>query len=208
MLYFIKKLLGSKDIPYRYDQIFDEVKRKKPKNIMEIGVWSGERARKMIKLASRFNSLQDINYFGLDLFETMDTVKYTQEVSKQPPKMEEIEKKLSLTGASIHLIKGDTTETLPLNVDKLPAMDIVFIDGGHSLETIANDWLYVSKLMHEKTVVIFDDYWKDRNDAGAKVTVDNIDRDIFSVELLPVVDNFINPSFGYLSIQLAKVTRR
>jgi hypothetical protein len=42
-------------------------------------------------------------------------------------------------GAKIFLFKGDTREVLPKVVNTLPMMDFIFIDSGHSLETIEND---------------------------------------------------------------------
>ncbi len=208
MLYFIKKhILRSKDIPRRYDQIFTEIKRLKPKNIMEIGVWSGERARRMIEIASRYNKPTTINYFGFDFFERMDSETFQKEVSKQPPPQEVVQSKLLKTGASINLIKGDTTQTLRNEQGKHPSMDIIFIDGGHSLETVESDWQNAKTFMHKGSVLIFDDYWTNRIDAGAKRTVDAIDRNEFSVEIMPVVDSFDNTSFGRLVIQLAKVTK-
>ena len=207
MLYFFKHLFGAKGIAYRYDQLFDEVRRVKPKNIMEIGVWTGERARKMIEIAKKYHPSSSVHYYGFDLFERMDEDKYSREVSKQPPTQFSIEFKLNTTGASIHLFKGDTTETLPDLEGKLPKMDLVFIDGGHSLETIANDWQCTSRLLHPSSVVIFDDYWTNRFDAGSKVTVDAINRKEYSVTILPVMDSFDTTPFGPLQIQFAKVVK-
>jgi hypothetical protein len=207
MIYFFKKLLGIGGFPYRYDQLFDLAKEISPLNIMEVGVWTGERAKKLISIASRAYNISRINYYGFDLFETMDDEKFNKELSKQPPSIDEVREKLSKTGANIHLYKGDTTKVLPQVYESLPKMDLVFIDGGHSLETIKNDWLYASKLMHDKTVVIFDDYWLDRVDAGAKAIVDSIDIGEYSVSVLPVTDSFSVTSFGPLRIKLAKVTK-
>jgi len=207
MIYFIKKFLRFKSIPKRYDQLFDEVRNVKPANIMEIGVWKGERAKKMIELAKRYNTSDSIHYYGFDLFEIMDEEKYSKEMSKQPPSIKAIEDKLGDMGAHIHLFKGDTTQTLPNVVSDLPKMDLVFIDGGHSLETIENDWLYVSKLLKSGSMVIFDDYWPNRMDAGSKVAVDAIDRKEYSVTILPVLDEFDTTPFGPLKIQFAKVVK-
>lgn len=207
MIYLIKKLFRVKGIAYRYDQLFDEAKKKRPKYIMEIGVWKGERAKKMIELAKRYNTADSIHYYGFDLFETMDEEKYNKEVSKQPPSMDTIEEKLKVTGAHIHLFKGDTTKTLPDAASNLPEMDLVFIDGGHSLETIANDWQYVSTMLGSGSTVIFDDYWSNRTDAGSKVTVDSINKDEYSVTILPIVDRFDTTPFGPLQIQFAKVIK-
>ena len=118
----------------------------------------------------------------------------------------EEEKKLQETGVNVHLYKGNTMKTLPAVISDLPPMDVIFIDGGHSLETIQNDWRCAKALMSEKTAVIFDDYWLNRHD-GARPVVDAIDRTKYTVNLLPVVDVFFNPNFGRLVIVFAKVTR-
>lgn len=207
MFYFVKKLLRIGNLPYRYDQLFNIAREISPLNIMEIGVWTGERAKKLISTASKTNDISKVNYYGFDLFETMDDNKFKKELSKQPPSIDEVKERLSKMGANIHLYKGDTTKILPQVYKSLPKMDLVFIDGGHSLETIKNDWLYSSKLMHEKTVVIFDDYWSNRVDAGAKAIVDAIDCKEYCVSILPVMDSFDVTSFGPLRIKLAKVTK-
>jgi len=174
---------------------------------LEIGVWTGERSRKMILLALKFRDDNQINYYGFDLFETMDEEKFKKEISKQPPSLLEVENKPKQISTNIHLFKGDTLKILPDVYKNLPKMDLVFIDGGHSLETIDNDWLYVSKLLHRGSVVIFDDYWPNRTDAGAKETVDSISRLEYHVEILPVTDHFSDTPFGPLTIQLAKVVK-
>lgn len=207
MIYFLKKFLRIGNLPYRYDQLFDIAKEVSPLNIMEIGVWTGERAKKLISIASKKHDIPKVNYYGFDLFEIMGDDMFKKELSKQPPSINEIKEKLSKTGATVHLYKGDTTKVLPQVYKSLPKMDLIFIDGGHSLETIKNDWLYSSKLMHEDTVVIFDDYWSDRVDAGAKTTVDAIDCKEYSVSILPVMDSFDVTSFGPLRIRLAKVIK-
>lgn len=175
---------------------------------MEIGTWTGDRGRTMIKLAQRYRPASDLAYYGFDLFGQMTSEKFSGEKSKWPPTQQEVYDKLSTTGAQVHLFQGDTTKILPEVVKELPTMDFVFIDGGHSLETIASDWLWASKLMHDHTVLVFDDYWPDRTDAGCKVTVDGIDRQLYRTRLLPITDTFKKTNFGFLKIKLAKIQRR
>lgn len=175
---------------------------------MEIGTWTGDRALTMIKLAKRYRSAKEIDYYGFDLFGQMTIERFDEEKSKWPPTQQEACEKLSATGANIHLFQGDTMKVLPEMAGKLPKMDLIFIDGGHSLETIANDWYWASQLMHDQTVVVFDDYWSGRTDAGCKVTVDGINRSVYYVDLLPIVDKFKKTDFGPLKIKLAKVKKR
>ena len=202
-----KKIRSWLRRPKRYWQLFWLIIRIKPRKIMEIGTWTGDRAVTMINLAKHHHNAREVDYYGFDLFGQMTTDIFVEEKSKWPPTQQEAFTKLSSTGASIHLFQGDTMKVLPEVVLKLPKMDFIFIDGGHSLDTIANDWHWASQLMHDKTVVVFDDYWLNRTDAGCKTTVDGIDRRLYRVILLPIIDKFKKTNFGPLKTKLAKVKK-
>ncbi len=192
--------------PRRYRYLFKVIRKIRPRKIMEIGTWQGVRASQVIEEAKKMRLASDIAYYGFDLFEEMDEARLAHEISKSPFSMDEIQRRLDSTGAAVHLYKGDSTKTLPRLVGTLPMMDFIFIDGGHSLGTVRSDWENVQKLMHERTIVIFDDYWRNRTDAGAKSTVDGIDRACYDVRILPRVDRF-KKGGSILEIQFARVQR-
>lgn len=192
----------------RYHALYDAIKRTRALRIMEIGTWRGDRAVKMITLAQRLNRNEKVEYYGFDLFESLDQTLFVDEISKWPPTQKEVEEKLMATGASIHLYKGNTQTVLPESLTSLPPMDFIFIDGGHSQETILNDWMNSKELMHDKTVVIFDDYWPESLTEGAKPIVDSIDTSLYNVEILPTVDRFTNKDFGKLVIRFAEITKK
>lgn len=191
--------------PKRYSQIFKVMDDIKPQNIMEIGTWNGKRAYQMIKYAKKYYPVNKITYYGFDIFENMTKDMHEKEISKIPPNLKDVELFLQKTKVSIKLFKGNTIEILPKAANHLPKMDFIFIDGGHSIKTIINDWNYAKELMHVKTVVIFDDYWN-RNDAGAKSIVDKIDRKKYEVEIIPIQDEF-KKKWGILKINLVKVKK-
>ncbi len=191
--------------PKRYHHLYDTIKSNHPKTILEIGVWNGKRGVEMLKEALKHQG--EVDYYGFDLFEDLGETGYIEELSKMPPTEDKVKTLLQTTKANIHLYKGNTLKTLSEAVGKIPKMDFIFIDGGHSVETIASDWKYVQELMHKDTVVIFDDYWRNRTDAGCKAVVDAIDHNQFNVEILPEIDRFNNPDFGNLEISFAKVTQ-
>ena len=193
--------------PKRYNQLYSLIDQIHPKNIMEIGTWRGERAKSMIIRAQKYSPSQNIFYYGFDLFEDISPAILNEEISKQPPAMEKVKNDLNKTGANIALYKGNTKKVFPEVISSLPKMDFIFIDGGHSLETIQNDWDYASRLIHSGTVVIFDDYWPDRQDAGAKPIVDAINKYLYEVKVLPTYDVFINSGRKRLIIKFAQVQK-
>ncbi|MBI4117369.1 MAG: class I SAM-dependent methyltransferase [Parcubacteria group bacterium] len=204
---YVKHFLGLWNEPKRYRQLYSLISEIRAKNIMEIGTWKGERARLMILEAQKNFPGREVSYYGFDLFEDLSLEILDRELSKQPPTMEAVRSKLDKTGAKILLYKGDTKRILPEIASELPKMDFIFIDGGHSLETIQNDWNWASRLMHDKTVVIFDDYWPERTDAGAKPVIDAIDRSIYDVKILAEFDVFIKGRFKRLIIKFALVRK-
>ncbi|MBA7507589.1 hypothetical protein ES706_06309 [subsurface metagenome] len=177
--------------PRRYKYLFEIIRKNKCRKIMEIGTWNGEHALQMIEEAKRNFPPEEVQYYGFDLFELLDSETASKEFSKSkiPPALEIVKEKLEKTNAEIDLYQGDTRETLPRVVNELPKMDFVFIDGGHSIEAIQNDWTYTQKVMDEKTIVIFDDYWN-RDDAGCKRVVEGIDKTKFEAKILPIQDKF------------------
>ena len=188
--------------------MFLVIDRNHCRNIMEIGTWTGKRSLEMIERANRYNDAKDISFYGFDLFELLTDKLNKEEFSKKPPTMMEVKIRLEKTGANINLFKGFTRETLPRSVSGLPKMDLIFIDGGHKVETIQNDWKYASMLMHEKTEVIFDDYSPKHDDVGCKPVIEAIDRSKYDVQILKPRDRVITPWKKILNINFVRVTKR
>ena len=173
---------------------------------MEIGTWNGEHALQMIEEAKKNFAPEEIEYHGFDLFEMLDNGTALEEYAKIPPALETVREKLAKTDAKISLYKGCTKETLPKVINNLQKMDFIFIDGGHSIETIENDWRYTQQVMDSHTIVIFDDYWN-REDAGCKKVVDAIDKTKYEVKILPIQDKF-KKEWGILTINFVQVKLR
>lgn len=192
----------------RYRYLEQVVTERGARRILEIGTWDGTHGIAMIRAAATRVPVHTVEYYGFDLFELLDRETARRELSftDAPPPMEVVREKLEATGARIRLFRGDTKETLPRVVSRLPTMDVIYIDGGHSLETVASDWRYAERLMDDRTVVLFDDYYPDLDGVGCKRLVEEIDRERFAVTVLPVEDRFYN-DWGVLRIRFAKVTR-
>jgi hypothetical protein len=199
-------------MPERYGHLANEIIRNRFRTILEIGVWDGEHAQLMIGAALRNRPPDQVAYHGVDLFEAADEALLAREVSKPPPPMESVSQKLQRfrdLGVSINLYQGNTTELLPQLVPSLGVMDFMFIDGGHSYETVSSDWNSASRLMGSHSVVLFDDYVNTdaiaHENYGVNMVVDSIDRSVYSVFHLRPADLF-EKEWGTLRIKLVKVT--
>ena len=138
----------------RYEKLLHLINIFEPSLIVEIGTWNGDNAVRMIKAAQEHH--EDVVYIGHDLFEDATPETDKKEFNVKPHFSEaDVLDKLLDTGAEISLIRGDTNDTL----NEIIA-DFVFIDGGHSVETIAHDYEKVKK----SSIIVFDDYYTPDNE--------------------------------------------
>ena len=187
----------------RYDHIAAEIRRLRPGKIVEIGTCKGDNAERMLRLALWY---RQADYYGFDLFEEMGPEKFAQETAIWPAPMELVESRLKgikFRGRTpgVRLFKGDTTRTLRDAAPEIGRADLIYIDGGHSYETVRSDWENSAALCGPGTVVLIDDYpnW------GVGPLVDGIDRSRWKVEIIEPGD-FFHHSDPPLNCKLARVT--
>ncbi len=185
----------------RYDKLIEEIAARKPKTILEVGTHMGNSAVRMVAKAQEFND--QIFYYGFDLFEFMtDDYKEYEFHGKSHCDFSTPSRRLKKTGCKYKLKAGNTRKTLKkFSPDR--QIDFIYIDGGHSIDTIQSDWDNVKRFMDEKTVVIFDDYYENREDVGCKKIINGIGPE-YKVTLMEPVD-YIEKNDLY--IRYAKVTK-
>lgn len=200
--------------PSRYRFLLRSLFGARARVIVEIGTHRGKNAVHMIQTANLFHPLERIEYFGFDLFEDLTPEELEKEFSLQPPPHEEVKRRLEATGAAIHLLQGHTKKTLPKFLEgagKNKVIDFVFVDGGHSVETIASDWAFVRRMMSPRTVVIFDDYYMNSPTqvpgVGCQSLVDGLDRAEYDVRLQKSEDRFEH-DWGTLRVKMASLRLR
>jgi hypothetical protein len=203
--------------PQRYGQLTDALQEMECRTLVEVGTWNGERAKELVRAALRKN--RAITYHGFDLFEALTDEELDAELSKRPPTQAEVE--ASLRGLQrrlawwpwprrsfdFELHQGYTRETLPAFRAQHPDLraEFVFIDGGHSIETIANDWAHCSQLVAPGGSIFLDDFYGNEQLAqefGCNQLIASLRQDdAWEVTVLPVTDEF--PEIG--AIQIVRV---
>ena len=159
------------------DNFLSLVEEYKPKNVLEIGVFCGVTSRNICELL-KTNFGSDFRYYGLDLFGSSKTSsvdeiepKFLENQKFSNPlktiyynfiKKENLNSKISVQNflkkfsQNIELIEGDTRVTL----DKVPLseIDFVFLDGGHSYDTVLSDLQKLYDNMKNNSRIVCDDF--------------------------------------------------
>ena len=154
------------------DFFLEEIKKKKPKFFLEVGVFHGVTARNVCELLFKIHN-NDFKYIGLDLFEKNDENKseiipntnfsnplkqiYFKYIKKQDPYTKEaVEDLLKKFKDNVHLIKGNSNKVLK-KID-MTKIDYVFLDGGHDYDTVKNDLDSCSEVIDNNGTILCDDY--------------------------------------------------
>lgn len=197
--------------PRRYANLFRTIYRFRCRTLVEIGTWNGVHAEQMIHVAALRSPASSVRYTGFDLFEDLTEQQLRDEFSKRPPSYQEVLARLQRTGAQVTLHRGNTRQTLPGAAPALERADLIFIDGGHSIETISADWDAVRRAMGPRTTVLFDDYYPDRAPQlaglGCQTIIDGLDPTRYEVEVFEPTDSFDQP-WGTLRVRMARVSLR
>ena len=161
----------------RYDYLHDAVKEKQPRAILEVGTWNGARALCLLTLSPQSK------YYGFDLFEDATAETDAEEFNvKAHNTVSDV--RARLVGFDVKLHKGNTRETL---ADFNEPVDFVWLDGGHSIETIRSDWENIKRCLMPGAVVFFDDYFTGGGIDTTKIGCNELVKEL-KHEILPIRD--------------------
>ena len=202
----VNRLMGIEP-DSRYEWVNRIVAETGAQRLMEVGTWNGDRAIGMIHTAQEKN--EDVSYVGFDLFEQFTDADNKLEFSKKPLPSDIVYRKIANTGANVNLSMGNTRTTMTKQL--YPQQDFIYIDGGHSWETIQSDWDNVQKYMHDKTVVLFDDYYYNKEDevkgiGCQKLIHELLDSGKYEVTMLGPVEEWPQV-WGMLKVAMVKVSK-
>ena len=169
-----KKYFRKTSLKQKSDGAFflEEIKRKKPKFFLEVGVFHGVTARNVCELLFEIHN-HDFKYIGLDLFKKNQENEseiipntnfsnpfkqiYFKYIKRQDPyTIEAVEDLLKKFKKNVHLIKGNSNTVLK-KID-MSKIDYVFLDGGHDYETVKNDLNCCSEVIDNNGTILCDDY--------------------------------------------------
>ena len=180
------------------DFFLNEVKSKKPKFFLEVGVFHGVTARNICELLSEIHG-NDFKYIGLDLFEKNNENKseiipntnfsnplkqiYFKYIKRQDPYSKEaVEDLLKKFKNNVSLIKGNSNIVLK-KID-MSKIDYVFLDGGHDYETVKNDLNCCNEVINKGGTILCDDYNLSYAPGVKKAIDELVEKNDFKCDLL------------------------
>jgi hypothetical protein len=183
--------------PGRYAELIDRYVGLRVRKMIEVGVWRGDRSSLFLALNP---ALED--YVGFDLFQDITRDQYAAESMGTcfPEQFDVVLARLHAARSArttVTLVRGNTHDTLPAFVSsrRERLYDFALIDGGHSVETITNDWQSTERVLTEQGTCIFDDYYLERDDMGAKRLIDGLDPAVWSREFFGTIDRTVSGNF-------------
>ena len=155
------------------DFLLNHIKQNKSKNFLEIGVFHGVTSRNVCELLYSIHG-DDFKFTGIDLFSDytqlrkneyipntkfsnpLKTIYYKYIARLDPYSLESVLKLLKKFQKNINIIKGNSNKVLKeINLEEF---NYVFLDGGHSYETVKNDLDNLTSVITNNGIILCDDY--------------------------------------------------
>lgn len=122
--------------------LYRAIQRHQVRRILELGLGTALRARRMIELAARQTPPAEIHYTGVDLFETRSP-------AEGPAlSLKTAHQTLARLGARVRLCPGDPFSALSRAANRLPQADLVVISSGLDQASLGRAWFFLPRLLH------------------------------------------------------------
>ena len=196
--YYFRKSSLKKDINSA-NILLNQIEIYKPKNFIEVGVFQGVTSRNVCEKLYEINK-ENFLFHGIDIFEDTNinidnkemTIKHNKIsnpfkhlvfniiLKKNLFSIDSIYSFLKKFKNNVQLYKGFSETQLP-KID-MSKIDMVFLDGGHSYETVRSDLSLILKGIKKDKIIICDDY--DQVDYGVKKAVDELLNQVTEIKQL------------------------
>ena len=167
--------------------LLDQIYKNRPKNFLEVGVFQGVTARNVCEVLKEIYQ-NEFKYIGIDLFSSSNLLFDKKEKTLKQSKISNtfknfyfnflrkenlnskkaVSRLLKKFNNNISLYEGYSDKIL--NSIDISYIDMVFLDGGHSYETVKQDLKILITKLKKNKIIICDDY--DQKKFGVKRAVD------------------------------------
>ena len=196
--YYFRKSSFKKDINSA-NILLSQIELYRPKKFIEVGVFQGVTSKNVCEKLYEIHK-NDFTFYGIDIFEDTNEKIDSQEMTTKHNRIsnpfkhlifniilkknlfsiESIYSFLKKFKKNVQLYKGfSDTELLKIDMSNI---DMVFLDGGHSYETVKSDISLILKGIKKGKIIICDDY--DQVNYGVKKAVDEFKSQVSEIKEL------------------------
>jgi hypothetical protein len=146
--------------------VYRAIRRHRVRRILELGIGTGHRSRRMIELAGLRHSPPEIEFCGIDLFESRSAADGPGMSLKMAHRL------LGSTAAHVRLVPAAPDAGLSQAANGLGQVDLLVVSARLDPESLARAWFYVPRLLHDGTCV-----FQERLPAGGRCSVHRLTGD-------------------------------
>ncbi len=143
--------------------LYRVVRQRQVRSILELGVGTARRARRMILIAQRNFPGTEVQYAGVDQFEAR--------VPEDGPgiPLKSAYQLLRATGANLRVLPGDPLGVISRAANSMAKVDLLVISAGLDIDALGRTWHYVPRLLHDHSIVVCEQSASGRRKAGFRV---------------------------------------
>ena len=133
------------------------IHRQPIKSVVEIGVGTGARTRRLLEVVGWSAGESALKYTGIDLFEG-------RPAGTPGMTLKEAFHSLKTANIKMQFVPGDPYQALARTANMLTGTDLMVISAGLDEASLAKAWMYVPRMLHPQTLVFI----QEKSDAGGK----------------------------------------
>jgi hypothetical protein len=147
--------------------LYRAVRRRRISRIVEFGMTSLLRSRRLIEVAQRYAPPRTVCFTGVDPFEAAAVHGAAGTAPRQT--LIDVFRALRPTGASVRLLPGTLAGVLPDAANTLPGTDLLLMATTVSEADMAEAWFYLPRMLHAGSLVLWE-----RASPGSEVTFEPV----------------------------------
>ena len=141
--------------------LYQHIHTARPVRLVELGMGNGERSRRLIEFAHHCQPEAALKFFGVDWFEARAD-------APEGWSLKSAHQELKGRGAQVRLWPGDPFSALSRQANALGDTDLIVISADQDPESLAKAWLYLPRMLHEKTAVFVEERTEDEGEIESR----------------------------------------
>lgn len=129
--------------------LYQVIRQRQVRSILEIGVGNAQRATRMIELASQAVPVQQISYVGIDLFE-MRAAPLPQGLT-----LKEAHRTLKALGAKSRLIPGEPLAALSRTANEISGIELVVVAADIASSLLERAWFFLPRTLSAQAALLW-----------------------------------------------------